>query len=274
MDNKTLIIAALCAMVSAPAVADLYGRQPEGWVWYDDRTKQQEPPAEEKKSAGTASTATGKSAKETLKALGEAMEEAEAQAVLNPTTDNVKAAIQMKKQVLALTQTYADRYEQIIWKNPDLDYTLERPMRADALFASSPLKQEMLTANLQEASKQNALVYVFRSDCPYCAKFAPVLKAFAEAHGFSILPVTLDGEGTSDFPYPKKDISMLRDRKMLPQVVPALYLVNPRKDVVEAVGFGLMNMVDLEKRVALAAGINLYEKASVTTNARINQGND
>lgn len=266
MANKALLAAVLTAISSLPAWADLYQRQPEGWVWYDDRVKQaEEKPKEDVNKSIVASSASGLSAKETLKRLGEEMEEAEAQAILNPTTDNVKHAIQMKKQVLALTQTYADRYEQIVWKNPDLDYTLERPMRTDTLFASSPLRKERLYENLREAAKNNALIYVFRSDCPYCKKFSPMLKEFAAQHGYSILPVSMDGQGVSEFPYPKRDLSMLKARGMMPQVVPALYLVNPRKDVVEAVGFGLMNMVDLENRVALAAGINVYENSTVTS---------
>lgn len=244
----------------ALAAADLYERKPESWVWYQDPAPADVAPKE--KPAEKGAVAEARSAKETLKLMGEAMEEAEAQSILNPTSANIKHAIEMKKQALALSQTYADRYEQVVWKNPELDYTIERPMRTDALYTASPLKQERLDSALAKASETNALVYVFRSDCPYCKKFSPVLKAFAAQHGFTILAFTLDGTGTADFPFPKVDVSQLRAKGMEPQKVPAVYVVNPKAGTTEAVGFGLMNKVDLENRVALAVGVNVYEGAA------------
>lgn len=264
MASKALAWIALL-LLPGLARADLYDRPPESWVWYQDpavaATKDPSPPPT------TASAADGRSAREVLKAIGEEMEEAEARSVLNPTTDNIRRAIELKKQALALSQTYADRYEQVVWKHPELDYTIEKPMRTDALYAANPLRQEQLYAALRQAASRHALVYVFRSDCPYCKKFAPLLKTFAAQHGFTVLAFTLDGAGSVDFPYPKTDLSQLRAKGMLPKVVPALYLVNPREGSSEAVGFGLMNSLDLENRVALAAGIEV--NTAVATPSRL-----
>jgi conjugal transfer pilus assembly protein TraF len=255
--KRVFLLAAL--VVAGVARADLYERSPDSWVWYQDPAKEEKAKPRPEVKGQVASPAQGGSAKETLKLMGEQLEEAEAQAVLNPTTENIVRSMTMKKQLLALSQTYADRVEQVVWKNPNLDYTLEKPMRTDALFTANPVKQEKLQEALRSAAQTHALVYVFRSDCPYCKKLSPVLKAFAEQHGFTVLTFTLDGRGTDDFPYPKTDIRQLQAKGMVPQVVPAVYLVDPRQDTPEAVGFGLMNRQDLENRVALAAGINIYE---------------
>lgn len=266
MESKPLILLLAALLLPAFAAADLYDRQPESWVWYKDDAN---PPADKPKEAPPAPSApteaSAKTAKEVLRAMGEKMEEAEALAVLNPTSDNIRRSLELRKQMLVLTQTYADRYEQVIWKNPDLDYTLERPMRTDGLFAANPVRRERLMASLKGAANSNALVYVFRSDCPYCKKFTPLLKAFAEEHGFTVLTFSLDGIGVPEFPYPKSDLSMLRAKNMLPKVVPAVYVVNPKAGTTETVGFGLMNMVDLENRVALASGIDVYEGIATPT---------
>lgn len=248
-----------CAWLPRVALADIYEQQPKSWVWYKDSPPPEAVQPKKKPQKSTASAADGLTAKAALKAMGEDLEEAEAQSILNPTTTNIKHAIELKRQALALSQTYADRYEQVVWKNPELDYTIERPMRTDALFTANPLRQEKLTAALATAAQSNALVYVFRSDCPYCKKFSPVLKRFAESNGFTVLAFSLDGVGNDEFPYPKADMDQLKAKGLVPKVVPALYIVNPKKGTSEAVGFGLMNMTDLQTRVALAAGIDIYE---------------
>lgn len=264
MESKPLLLLLAGLLVPAFASADLYSREPESWVWYKDSAPAEAAPKEQP-AAPVASATAGKTAKEVLRELGEKMEEAEAESVLNPTTDNIRRSLELRKQMLVLTQTYADRYEQVIWKNPDLDYTLERPMRTDGLFAANPVRREKLMASLKGAASSNAIVYVFRSDCPYCKKFTPLLKAFAEEHGFTVLTFSLDGIGVPEYPYPKSDLSMLRAKNMLPKVVPAVYVVNPKSGTTETVGFGLMNMVDLENRVALAAGIDVYEGIATRT---------
>lgn len=256
MANKA--VALILLLLSTTAGANLYQSQPGGWVWYQDDQPKEKKQVPEKAPEGV-TIINGKTPRETLKAMGDAMEEAEAMSILNPTPENIRHALLLKKQILAMTNVYADRVERTIWQNPDLDYTLERPMRQDGIWAAAAVQNEKLQNALAQASKTNALVYVMRSDCPYCQKFSPLLKQFAKQYGFTIMPISLDGKGNNDFPYPRRDLTILRAKGMVPEVVPALYLVNPRKDQVEAVGFGLMNSVDLQNRVALAAGINIYE---------------
>ncbi|MCB1660175.1 MAG: conjugal transfer protein TraF, partial [Pseudomonadales bacterium] len=79
------------------------------------------------------------------------------------------------------------------------------------------------------------------------------------AHGFSIISVSLDGQGTQDFPNPVKDLNLLKRRNALPEVVPALYLIDPKEPQAQALGFGIMNSKDLEERIAEAVGINLQQ---------------
>lgn len=270
MESKLKLAALAALLLPSMALADIYQRQPESWVWYKDDVPAPEKPKENEKPAPVA-PAEGKSAKQVLRELGEQMEEAEALSVLNPTSENLRRSAELRKQVMIVTQTYADRLEQFTWKNPDLDYTLERPMRTDGLFTASPIRRERLMKALKEAAGSNAIVYVFRSDCPYCKKFSPLLKAFGDLHGFTVLPFSLDGVGVAEFPYPKRDLAMLRAKNMLPRVVPAVYVVNPRTGNIETVGFGLMNQVDLETRIALAAGVDIHEGIATQTNLQEEQ---
>jgi len=156
-----------------------------------------------------------------------------------------------------MTQLYADRYEQVTWRNPELDYTLQSPQKMEAVWASDAAEYANQEAGLKRASGNWAIVYVFRSDCPYCKRFAPILKSFSEKYGYTILSVTLDGRGTSDFPNPKTDVGVLRSKNMVPKVVPAVYLVEPRSNTTQTIGFGVMNMDELRQRIGLAAGVEV-----------------
>lgn len=262
MNRVVMVLMALMMFVAFPVSADLYDRQPNSWVWYKDpAVEAPKPKPEEKKvvPGATASPAFAMSAKDTLKKLGDEYEEAEAQAVLNPTNENIVREMTLKKQIMVLGETYADRVQQVTWKNPNLDYTLERPMTTDALFTANPVKQEKINEQLASVAKHKAIVYVFRSDCPYCKRFSPILNAFAKEKGFTVLTFSLDGRGNDIFPYPKTDLALLHAKNILPQVVPAVYLIDPRADTTDVIGFGLMNYLDLQNRISLASGIKIYE---------------
>lgn len=255
-------IALLVLLAGGAVHADLYQQRPDSWVWYEDPAKAEKKPEplKEKPAAGSnASSANGVSAKETLKKLGEEFEEAQAQAILNPTNENIIREVSLRKQIMVLGEVYADRVEQVTWKNPNLDYTLERPMNTAALFAANPIKQEKMDEQLAQVARQKAIVYVFRSDCPYCKRFSPILEAFSKEKGFTVMTFTLDGKGNEVYPYPKTDVGLLQARNMLPQVVPAVYLIDPKANTTDVIGFGLMNYMDLQKRIALVNGIHIYE---------------
>lgn len=255
MATANKILAAALMLLAVAVHADSYENKPKGWVWYDDSVPPAPSKKEEKKPK--ASEGASMSAKETLQKMGEEYEEAEARAILYATDKNIRDAMEKKIAIMQMTQLYADRYEQVTWRNPELDYTLQSPQKMEAVWASDAAEYANQDAGLKKAASNWAIVYVFRSDCPYCKRFAPILKTFAEKYGYTILSVTLDGRGSSDFPNPKTDVSVLRSKNMVPQVVPAVYLVEPRSNTTQTIGFGVMNMGELRQRIGLAAGIEV-----------------
>lgn len=237
---------------------------PKSWIYYEDppppEPKKPKPEKEEKEVVVVAPTAAQViTAKETLRKIGEDYEEKFAIAVLNPSRENILAEMAAKKKFMDMSENFANRYQQVTWTTPEFDYTLEHPMRTDTLWANGKDGYDRIQKKFSDAAKQFGLLYVFRSDCPYCKKFAPVLKLFANAHGFSIISVSLDGQGTADFPNPVTDIRVLKRRNALPEAVPALYLVDPKQPEAQVLGFGLMNAKDMEQRIAEAVGINTQQ---------------
>lgn len=254
---KKFVVGSLLVLSSLHAWADMYKDMPDSWLYYREPKKEEKPvknPDAPKPPQATMSVLT---AKETLRKMGEAWEEMYSQAVLNPTTENIVAEMAAKQRFMAMSEQFANRYQQVLWQTPEFDYTLEHPMRTDGLWAAGTAGYEKLEQDFKGAAGKFGLLYVFRSDCPYCKKFSPILKKFVEQYGFSLITVTLDGQGTDMFPNPSRDLAALRRRGALPQVVPAVYLVDPAQPNAQPLGFGMMNEADLQARVASAAGINM-----------------
>jgi conjugal transfer pilus assembly protein TraF len=104
---------------------------------------------------------------------------------------------------------------------------------------------------LQDLARDNGILFFFRSDCPHCHRFAPVLKLFAETYGFSVIAVSMDGKGIPEYPYPKPDHELASRLNI--STVPAIFMVNPDSNAVATVGYGFNNWVKLKEKILFAA---------------------
>ena len=68
------------------------------------------------------------SSAEQLAAISKQLEEMKARAILEPTTENVSAYIAFQREQLNRASSFADMWRRTIWQNPELDYTLQRPV--------------------------------------------------------------------------------------------------------------------------------------------------
>lgn len=102
-----------------------------------------------------------------------------------------------------------------------------------------------LNATAQNQSEQMdgqyAMVFFFRSDCPYCHKFAPKLKAFAQRNNLYTYAFTLDGKTVQEYPTPipsTPEIAQQFFENPRSITVPATFLinVNTRKYVRVSIG--------------------------------------
>ena len=96
-----------------------------------------------------------------------------------------------------------------------------------------------------------SLIFFFRGDCPYCHKFAPILKKFAERYGFTVIPVAVDGGTLPEYPYPKEDYTLGRQLKVAQ--VPALFMIQPEDNRVAAVAYGYNDWSSLKAKILFAA---------------------
>jgi len=229
-----------------------------GWYWNEVEPE----PVEEKEEKPTPQTSTSitiVSPREQLKQQGEQWEDALASAILYPSQENYQNYLAMTAQIQQQSQFFAAGIKQTTIQNPQFDYTLTSPNNPQAIIAKNEQREKQSVQVLNAVSQDSGFIFFFRSDCPFCHKFAPVLKKFSEHFGFTIIPVSLDGGGIPDFPYPKQNYDL--GRKLNVSVVPALFLVQPETNKVATVGYGYSDWSELVSRVMVAAGKLLEQGA-------------
>ena len=61
--------------------------------------------------------------------MRKALEEARAEAILDPTTENLTAYLRLQQETLQRAATFSDAFRRTVWATPELDYTLKPPGR-------------------------------------------------------------------------------------------------------------------------------------------------
>ncbi|WP_425628595.1 type-F conjugative transfer system pilin assembly thiol-disulfide isomerase TrbB [Vibrio neptunius] len=99
---------------------------------------------------------------------------------------------------------------------------------------------------------QYALVFFYRSDCPYCHQFAPKFKAFTERKPLPTYVFSLDNRPLPDYPVPipaTPDIAQRFFENPRSITVPATFLINVNSRKFVKVSVGDVSYHELERSV-------------------------
>lgn len=113
-------------------------------------------------------------------------------------------------------------------------------------------KSQKTPAEIKDLSQNYYFVFIYRSTCPHCHQFAPILKDFADSFHIKVSSYSLDNESLDDFSSkpltPELFQSFFVSGSFKP-VVPALFLVNRHTLEAYAVLFGEATAYQLARRV-------------------------
>ncbi|MGR5406502.1 type-F conjugative transfer system pilin assembly thiol-disulfide isomerase TrbB [Vibrio mediterranei] len=99
---------------------------------------------------------------------------------------------------------------------------------------------------------QYAMVFFFRSDCPYCHQFAPTLKQFSQINGLQTYAFSLDGKALNEYPVPipaTPEISQMFFENPRSITVPATFLINVNSRKFVRVSIGNVSEQELTQSV-------------------------
>jgi conjugal transfer pilus assembly protein TraF len=228
-----------------------YEDRERGWFWYEKiivkEIKEDETPEE---TPVLAPALPVLSPTEQLRKQGIDVENALSTAILNPSLENNVFFLQKMSALQNQSQRFAKGVQQTLWVSPEYDSRLKNPVATQAIFARNQEKMENNESVLFELAQTHGLVFFFRSDCPYCHRFAPILQRFSEQFGFDVTAISLDGKGLPEYPSPNVNQKMAEKLKV--KVVPAMFLVNPKDRAVATVGYGYASWSVLMDKVLFA----------------------
>ena len=97
------------------------------------------------------------------------LEELKRVAVMNPTDANLLAYMRLQRRIMNQSEVFAERWQRLVWTTPELDYSLSgRPTNAMAINAFDEQTQARQGETVRRLAATHGLVFIFRSDCPYC----------------------------------------------------------------------------------------------------------
>lgn len=234
-------------------VGDSYWRDRErGWFWYDDpHPERNEGPKPKPAAVPTISAPTAPKKPSELvefEALQKRVEDLRNIAIINPSEQNIRNYLNIQNFVIEKASTFADVAQRVIWATPELDPTVTgRPVNAKALEVFDREQAGARTNTVAQLSQTHALFFFFRSDCPYCHQFAPLLKDFEAKFGLKIVPISVDGGGLPEFRNARADNGIARTLDV--RQVPALFLAEPRGGKITPIGYGVLSESELLERI-------------------------
>lgn len=172
-------------------------------------------------------------------------------AILNPTTEHVKNYIALQNQLSERAGRFTQVWRTVLLNFPELDYSLQHPTNtiAKQIYLDKTHQQE--DAAIQKLAQHSGLFFFYRSTCPYCQRFAPIIRNFSERYGISIVPITTDGISLPEFPNSQQDRGQAAFLKVT--VEPALFTVDPVRHRIIPVSYGLLSEDELRERFLVIA---------------------
>ena len=221
-----------------------------GWHFYCDRESEKAeaaaPPAE---PVPTAEEPSPGSATARVAALRQALGEARAKAVLEPSGANVAAYLHLQRAALDRAATFSDAFRRTVWSDPSLDYTLRRPVGALAKHLWADARRAERAQALRQLGRRYGLIYLGDAACAACRVFGPLLRAFASRHGLDVLAVSRGGDPLEGWPEAVADGGRAAALGLVGVPLPALVLYDTRTKRVQPVAFGVVAEDQIAERL-------------------------
>lgn len=213
-----------------------YSEHEKGWYWFDD-------PKEIKVSKNTLQEEKPKNPEDKILFVQKQLKKTLDQAILEPTPEHIEAYILLQNQVNEQANLFANAWQRVLLNRPELNYALIHPTNNVALKVYHEGESKKKIEVIHDFAKQSGLFFFYRSSCPYCQRFSPILKHFIETYHIALVPITTDGKVLPEFPYSRQDDGQAKQFHV--SLEPALYAVDPQTQKVFPVAIGLVSESEL-----------------------------
>ncbi len=242
---------------SGSSINPYYEHHSEGWFWYEtmpepapaDEPEKSAPAARETKAPPTTPDGPPPLSSAWLKVnLPKYLE----RATDEPTRENISAYYYLQRVALDKSNKFSDVAQEVVTQDYGLDEVSRRPLATYAVNEMNKVSGQTHDELLRQIAAKAGIVFVYHSECKYCAMQAPVLKNFANQYGFAITAISLDGLPMPGGAFPDYVTDSGQARELGVQQTPAMYLALPPHRTVE-LAQGVLSIDELSQRVAMAS---------------------
>lgn len=250
-----LTIATALTAVAAPLLAQLppdanrdafycQERKLGSWFYCNSERVKREARERSQQPSSPAAPAT-----ERMAAITKQLDELKAIAILEPTSENITNYIRFQREQLDRASTFADVWGRAIWQNPDLDYTLERPVSTLAKQTWLEDRKAQREGSMAALTERYGVFYFYSSTCSACRTFSPVMRALSDNYGLEVLAVSMDGGPNEAFPNFVVDSGQYQRMGLKGRTVPALVLFDTETKQPIPIGYGVMAADEVMQRI-------------------------
>ena len=223
---------------------DFYCRERKLGTWfYCER------PSAPRTEPKAAVPATSEPAAARLAAISRQLEELKAKAILEPSEENVTAYIRYQREQLDRASLFSDVWQRAVWQNPDIDYTLQRPVSTLGKRAWIDNRRGEQEATLRRLSQRYGIFYFYAQSCGACEIFAPILKALSDKSGVNVVAVSMDGGPNRVFPNYVVDVGQHARMGLTSKATPALVLYDTVQRRPIPIGTGVLSADEITERI-------------------------
>lgn len=245
------LVPAVALAQEPPAGGGFVQRWEDGWFWYEQLAVP--PPQPEEEEPVVLPPPSGEPPAAAPLPLSAAWLREQLPVYLEratdaPTPENVRAYLYLQKIALDKADVFSKVSQALAASDPFLDANTERPLSPFASKAADREATDARRAVLQKIAGQAGVLFFFRGSCVVCDRQADVVASLERQHGFTVLPVSVDGGrlGSPHYAGFRRDDGQAQRLGVVN--VPALYLVQP-PDVIRPLAMGALDLDTLTGRI-------------------------
>jgi conjugal transfer pilus assembly protein TraF len=186
-----------------------------------------------------------------MEAITAELRELKARAILEPTPANVTAYVRFQREQLDRASLFSDVWQRAIWQDPDLDYTLQRPVSTLAKRQWQDSRTAERNGVMAGLSARYGLFYFFAQSCGAFEVMAPSVRSVTPNWGITVRAISTDGGPSRHFPNYIVETNQRAKMGLEPKVTPAVVLWDALKGRPIPIGYGVMSADELQDRIYL-----------------------
>ena len=200
-------------------------------------------------AAPAAPATPAETAAQRLEKVTAELRELKAKAIVDPSTENITAFIQFQRQQLDRASMFSDVWQRAVWQNPDLDYTLQRPVGTVAKAQWLSTRKADEDRSLNRLGERYGIFYFFAQSCGACTVFSPILKSVADSHGLHVMAISTDGGPSDVFTRYSVDSGQRERMGLTSKATPAVVLFDTVTKRAVPIGYGVIAADELMDRI-------------------------